>query len=87
MAIDVAEWLQKLGLGQYAIAFAQNEIDKGILPALTADDLAAVGVTLVGHRRRLLLAIAALSDGDAGTKPAPPVAVADPCQPMPNADR
>jgi hypothetical protein len=54
MAFDVTEWLQELGLDQYAIAFAQNDIDEGILPALTADDLAAIGVTSVGHRRRLL---------------------------------
>jgi class 3 adenylate cyclase/tetratricopeptide (TPR) repeat protein len=78
MAIDVAEWLQKLGLDQYAIAFAKNDLNEGILPAVTADDLAAIGVTSVGHRRRLLLAIAALSDGDAAIKLAPPVAAAAP---------
>src|SRR5690242_5022695 len=78
MAIDVAEWLKKLGLDQYTIAFAQNDINEAILPALTADDLTAIGVTSVGHRRRLLLAIAALSDGDAAIRPAPPAAMAAP---------
>ena len=43
MVIDVAEWLQQLGLDQYATAFAQNDIDEGVLRALTADDLAAIG--------------------------------------------
>src|SRR5215467_5949542 len=45
---------------QYEAAFRDNAIDPAILPELTADDLKDLGVNLVGHRRRLLAAIAAL---------------------------
>src|SRR5713101_4151423 len=58
--MDIAEWLQDLGLERYAPAFRDNEIDERVLPSLTADDLKDLGVSLVGHRRRLLDAIAAL---------------------------
>src|SRR6266849_9377010 len=58
--MDFAEWLRKLGLGQYEPAFRANEIDARVLASLTAEDLKDVGVSLVGHRRRLLDAIAAL---------------------------
>ena len=60
MSIDVADWLRGLGLEQYAPAFADNDIDGEILPELTTDDLTGLGVTSIGHRRRLLAAIAAL---------------------------
>ncbi|MBV8738788.1 MAG: hypothetical protein JO007_16325, partial [Alphaproteobacteria bacterium] len=58
--MDIAEWLRGLGLAEYAPAFRENAIDGAILPELTADDLRDLGVNLVGHRRRLLAAIAAL---------------------------
>ncbi len=58
--MDVGEWLRALGLKQYEPAFRANEIDKRVLPRLTAEDLKELGVGLVGHRRRLLDAIAAL---------------------------
>ena len=58
--MDVAAWLRGLGLERYAQAFRDNEIDGKVLSSLTADDLKDLGVTLVGHRRRLLDAIAAL---------------------------
>jgi hypothetical protein len=58
--MDIAEWLQDLGLERYAPAFRDNEIDERVLPSLTAEDLKDLGVTLVGHRRKLLDAIAAL---------------------------
>src|ERR1700756_4525651 len=64
--MDVAEWLRKIGLEQYEPAFRANEIDARVLPSLTAEDLKDLGVTLVGHRRRLLNAIAALG-GEAPT--------------------
>ena len=63
MAIDVAQWLHGLGLGQYAATFARNDVDGLILLELTAEDLVSLGVSSVGHRRRLLSAIAALRDG------------------------
>src|SRR5215472_14688944 len=62
MAIDVAEWLHGLGLGEYAFSFADNHIDADVLQRLTADDLRDLGIASVGHRRRLLDAIAILSE-------------------------
>src|SRR5262252_6697287 len=67
--MDIGGWLRGLGLERYEKAFRENEIDEGVLPGLTADDLKDLGVALVGHRRRLLDAIAALVA-------APPAAVA-----------
>ena len=60
--MDVAAWLRGLGLEQYAPAFRDNDIDGEVLPELTSDDLISIGVTSVGHRRKLLAAIAALGD-------------------------
>src|SRR6266478_3897222 len=58
--VDIAAWLQRLGLEQYEQAFRENRIEADVLPSLTAEDLKDLGVTLVGDRRRLLDAIAAL---------------------------
>jgi class 3 adenylate cyclase/tetratricopeptide (TPR) repeat protein len=60
MSFEITDWLRELGLEQYAPAFRDNAIDARVLPSLTAEDLKDLGVTLVGHRRRLLDAIAAL---------------------------
>jgi class 3 adenylate cyclase/predicted ATPase len=60
MIMDLGCWLRSLGLGQYEDAFRENAIDSEVLPALTVDDLKDLGVTKIGHRRRLLDAIAAL---------------------------
>jgi predicted ATPase/class 3 adenylate cyclase len=59
--VNIAEWLDGLGLGQYAGAFTDNAIDAAVLPKLTAEDLREIGVAAVGHRRRLLDAIAAFA--------------------------
>jgi class 3 adenylate cyclase len=58
--LDICSWLRGLGLGQYEAAFRDNDIDAEVLPELTVDDLISIGVTSVGHRRKLLAAIAAL---------------------------
>src|SRR5438105_12876409 len=58
--MNIVVWLRSLGLGKYEAAFRENEIDEAILPNLTAEDLKDLGVGLVGHRRKLLDAIAAL---------------------------
>ena len=63
---QIADWLQKLGLGQYAQRFAENDISFAILPDLTDQDLKEIGVSL-GHRRQLLRAIAELKGGETGT--------------------
>src|SRR6516164_6948314 len=58
--MDLATWLRGLGLEQYAPAFRANDVDGEVLPELTADDLIGLGVTSIGHRRKLLAAITAL---------------------------
>jgi class 3 adenylate cyclase len=69
---QIADWLQKLGLAQYAQRFAENDISFSVLPDLTDQDLKEIGVSL-GHRRQLLRAIR----GFAGipTAAPPPAAV------------
>ncbi|HEX2217377.1 MAG TPA: AAA family ATPase [Gemmatimonadales bacterium] len=57
---DIGEWLKGLGMGQYAAVFAENAIDAEVLPELTDADLRELGLPL-GHRKRLLRAIAGLS--------------------------
>jgi class 3 adenylate cyclase len=59
-SVDIAAWLRGLGLEQYEPAFRVNEIDERVLPSLTSEDLREIGVVPIGHRRRLLDAIAAL---------------------------
>ena len=57
--MDISAWLRGLGLERYEQAFRENAIDEAILLKLTAEDLRDLGVTVVGHRRILLDAIAA----------------------------
>jgi class 3 adenylate cyclase/predicted ATPase len=77
-SVDIAAWLHSLGLQQYEQAFRDNAIDAAVLPELTADDLKDLGVNLVGHRRKLLGAIAALrSDGGLGSESAASPALAE----------
>ena len=59
---QVADWLEKLGLGQYAQRFAENDISFSVLPDLTDQDLKEIGISL-GHRLQLLRAIAELPSG------------------------
>jgi hypothetical protein len=74
---QVAEWLEKLGLGQYAQRFAENDISFSILPDLTDQDLKEIGVSL-GHRRQLLRAVAELKGGpERSTAAAAPAAPHD----------
>src|SRR6201998_1390075 len=58
--MDVGSWLRSLGLERYEAAFRENEVDASVLFSLTAEDLKDLGVILVGHRRKILDAIAAL---------------------------
>jgi hypothetical protein len=60
MSIEITSWLRGLGLEQFVTAFLENDIDSEILPELTADDLIGLGVTSIGHRRKLLAAIGLL---------------------------
>ena len=71
--MDVASWLRSLGLEQYEATFRDNAIDDSVLPDLTDQDLEKLGV-LLGHRRKLLRAIASLETTTttaAGTVAAP----------------
>ena len=83
MVQDVKEWLEGLQLGQYARAFADNDIDRDLIVELTDDDLESLGVASLGHRKRLLTEIAALkaerrSEARAtSAPPAPPQAGAE----------
>src|SRR5208282_2287845 len=75
--IDVGEWLQSLGLGEYEAVFRQNEIDADVLPELTDQHLKDLGVSL-GHRLKILRAIREL----AATAPSADQPVAKP-EPQP----
>jgi class 3 adenylate cyclase/predicted ATPase len=73
--MDLGGWLRSLGLERYEAAFRENEIDETVLPSLTAEDLKDLGVGIVGHRRKLLDAIAVLrayASAKAPTTEAPP---------------
>src|SRR6202140_1314495 len=70
----ISEWLASIGLGEYAQRFGENAIDLSVVRDLTEQDLKDLGV-LLGHRRKMLRAIAELK-GDVlrtppGTQPAP----------------
>src|SRR5580692_4396484 len=67
-AVDVANWLRDLGLERYEAAFRENEVGAEDLCHLTAEDLEGLGVAAIGHRRRLLVAIANLR-GEAASLP------------------
>jgi hypothetical protein len=63
---QIAGWLEKLGLGQYAPRFAQNDINFATLSDLTDQDLKELGVASLGHRRQLLRAVAELNSVEKG---------------------
>jgi hypothetical protein len=70
MDMDIEKWLHGLALQQYAATFRANGIDAEVLPELTEADLEKLGIVL-GHRKRLLKAIAA-SRNRRRWKPCPP---------------
>jgi class 3 adenylate cyclase/predicted ATPase len=88
--MDVAAWLQHLGLERYVAAFLDNEIDWEVLPKLTSEDLREIGVAAIGHRRKLLDAIAALGAEGSATAMTPAsaaeVTAAPSASPAPPAD-
>jgi SAM domain (Sterile alpha motif) len=71
--MNVGEWLRSLGLGQYDAAFRESDIDAEVLPDLSETDLERLGVSL-GHRKRLLKAIAGLGAAQIAAKPEKEVA-------------
>jgi len=85
---QIVDWLEKLGLGQYAPRFAENDINFAILSDLTDQDLKELGVSSLGHRRQLLRAIAELNGVEKGApKLAPATAVPVTPQPHDAAER
>ena len=75
---QIADWLEKLGMSEYAQCFAENRIDVSVLPDLTDQDLEKLGV-LLGDRRKMLRAISGLKAVDAPIA----VATAAPATPRP----
>jgi class 3 adenylate cyclase/predicted ATPase len=75
--LDIDGWLRGIGLGQYAEAFRANDIDGPVLGRLNGDDLKDLGVASLGHRKKLLAAIAAIGAPPETSSPAalaPPAA-------------
>ena len=67
--MDIVVWLRSLGLGKYEAAFRENDIDETVLPSLTHENLKELGVSSLGHRVKLLDAIAALRNDASGKAP------------------
>src|SRR5919112_4585024 len=68
--MDIAAWLQSLSLEQYEVVFRANAVDAEVLPELGEADLEKLGV-LLGHRKKMLKAIAALHDHQSPAVPQP----------------
>jgi class 3 adenylate cyclase len=84
--VDIAAWLTGLGLERYRQAFDENDVDGEMLLHLTGDDLKDIGVASLGHRKRLLEAIAVLNgapDSTAAASAPPPASAAK----QPDAER
>jgi hypothetical protein len=81
---QIADWLKKLGMSEYAERFVENHIDLSILRELTDQDLKDLGVVSLGHRRRMLVSIRELGVPAPTT---PQVATAAPVAPQDSAER
>ena len=80
---NCADWLENLGMSEYAQRFAENGIDVATLRHLTDQDLKDVGV-LLGHRRKMLAAIGEIAG--AAPVPAGPIITTEP-KPQDTAER
>jgi class 3 adenylate cyclase/predicted ATPase len=63
---QIAQWLEEIGLPEYSERFAENGIDISVVRHLTEQDLKDIGV-LLGHRRKMLVAIGNLTDATVAT--------------------
>jgi predicted ATPase/class 3 adenylate cyclase len=63
--VDVTRWLNEIGLPQYVELFRAHNIDRDVLSSLTVEDLKELGIASLGHRKKLLAAIASLTDAPA----------------------
>ena len=59
---SISEWLHPLDLDQYVQVFSDNDVDLELLPSLSEQDLEKLGVTSLGHRKKLLKAIAEIAN-------------------------
>jgi class 3 adenylate cyclase/predicted ATPase len=82
---QIRDWLKRLGFEQYAHCFAENDIDFSIIHELTDHDLEKIGVQLLGHRLKLLRAIAEIKDVGKNA-PAGPIAAPVPALTRPAGD-
>jgi class 3 adenylate cyclase/predicted ATPase len=80
---QMVDWLEKLGMSEYAKPFAENDIDLTILGDLTDQDLEKIGVASLGHRRKMLRAIADLKVAEKSA-PAAAIAAVAPAGPRPH---
>ena len=67
---QIADWLKQLGMSEYAERFVENDIDISVLRDLTDQDLKELGVSL-GHRRKMLRAIASFAGAAPHLHPQP----------------
>ena len=77
MVRNIDQWLEGLGLGKLSELFAENDIDWQVLPELDQQDLTELGLSL-GHRKKLLKAIAALREHTSVVDQLPTSATATP---------
>ena len=74
--MDIVVWLRSLGLGKYEAIFRENDIDETVLLTLTEEHLKQLGVASLGHRVKLVEAIAALNNDASGKAPSVDAATA-----------
>jgi class 3 adenylate cyclase len=84
---QIADWLEKLGMSEYAQRFADNDIDFTILGDLTDQDLEKIGIASLGHRRKLLRAISNLETIEKSVPALPAVAAPAAALPLDTAER
>lgn len=77
MRSDITAWLHGVGLGKFADAFVENDVDLSLVSSLTRDDLHDLGITKIGDRRRFANAVAALDTTDAPAAPGTRTDIAD----------
>src|SRR6202048_1612604 len=85
--MDIVVWLRSLGLGKYEAIFRENDIDETVLPSLTHENLKELGVASVGHRLKLLEAIAALRNDESAKAPSVDAATTSSAPSSPPEDR
>ncbi len=73
MSKKVSAWLEDLELGKYSTVFEESAIDWELLPELDQETLKDIGVSIAGHRLRILKAASALTAEQTAIAPACPM--------------